>query len=194
MSLTNGHGRHSSKLAAPIPHIVHLCSLHRDKPRRLARPPPFPVRSRLIGKTQHLQLPGAAAAPSRLPHPLRTIMAPVSARRAVPRIVPAIPHRLSRAPPPARPITPEESNKGTVAQQEPDPAPKTAEERQSDGPPEEHLLTPDSRASVAGKSAAGAPALVHSPPSSQVDAQETPADAPGTLPLRLAPPLRDGAD
>jgi len=75
------------------------------------------------------------------------------------RIVPAIPYRLYKAQPAARPITPDESNKGTVTQQpELQPEPQTVTEKQPGERPEEHQvgaaetpLTPDSRASEAGK-------------------------------------------
>ncbi|KAG9379319.1 hypothetical protein A1F94_009675 [Pyrenophora tritici-repentis] len=79
------------------------------------------------------------------------------------RIVPAIPYRLYKAQPSARPITPEESNKGTVTQQpesqpESQPEPHPVAEQQSEEQPEEHHVgaadtppTPDSRASEAGK-------------------------------------------
>ncbi|KAF1837012.1 hypothetical protein BDW02DRAFT_566427 [Decorospora gaudefroyi] len=95
-------------------------------------------------------------------------------RRPGSRIVPAIPYRLSRAQPSARPITPEESNKGAVTQQpappppeqqeadekrpgeqdqeqeqEQEQKPEQAEEPQAVAPP-----TPDSRTSGAGKSEA----------------------------------------
>lgn len=106
-------------------------------------------------------------------------------RRMVPRIVPAIPLRLSRAPPAARPITPEESIRGTVVTpQEPESAPPVVgatseqgmqehgkQEREKEHSAEQRAavvgespLTPDSRISVADKHDEGAPAFVHSPP------------------------------
>ncbi|KAH9877394.1 hypothetical protein IAQ61_002760 [Plenodomus lingam] len=101
--------------------------------------------------------------------------AAMQARRPMPRIVPAIPHRLSRAPPATRPLTPEESNKGAVAQQEPQAEPPTAEEEeQPNAPSEDHRApahdapwTPDSKASGTGKQAQPkALALASSPPAS----------------------------
>lgn len=109
-------------------------------------------------------------------------------RRPVPRIVPAIPHRLSRAPPPARPIIPEDSSKH---EQEPAPAPEPAPEPEPEPeplplveqlPPEqpqEQPLTPDSSASVTGKSDAGAPVFAPSPTASQsIDRPSTPSTGP----------------
>lgn len=122
--------------------------------------------------------------------PLSADTAPSSqkqARRPVPRIVPAIPHRLARAPPPARPITPEESNKGAVTQQDAEPEPKAvAEEKQAEGHPEEQQagavqtpLTPDSRVSVGEKNGEDTPVLGASPPTPQNDHVEQGADPEG---------------
>jgi hypothetical protein len=140
--------------------------------------------------------------PSHLPHPSPTAMADTAVahkqrqgRRPGSRIVPAIPYRLSRAQPAARPIAPEESSKGTVTQQpEPQPEPQTVEEKQ----PEEAQgvaetpLTPDSRTSGAEKSEADAeaPVLADSPAKSQEDSV-APADPPGMYPIFIGtvPPL-----
>jgi hypothetical protein len=107
-------------------------------------------------------------------------MAPVSAdtakssqkqaRRPAPRIVPAIPHRLSRAAPATRPITPEHSHKGTVVQPQSEALPPSQlqpqpHKRRVQAPP-----TPDSRASTASKSEPGLSDLAHSP----VSSSETP--------------------
>jgi hypothetical protein len=107
-------------------------------------------------------------------------------RRPGSRIVPAIPYRLSRAQPAARPITPEESNKGTVTQQpERQPEPQTVQEKQPDEGVEtqqvgvaETPLTPDSRTSDGRESEEDAPVLADSPPKSQED-PVAPADAQG---------------
>lgn len=71
------------------------------------------------------------------------------ARRSVPRIIPAIPHRFSRPAPAARPVTPDDSTSAAVTQREPEPQPQPqpqpAPEKDSheavETPP-----TPDSRA------------------------------------------------
>jgi hypothetical protein len=107
-------------------------------------------------------------------------------RRPGSRIVPAIPYRLSRAQPAARPITPEESNKGTVTRQpELQPEPQTVEEKQPDevgeaqqGGVADTPLTPDSRTSGAEKSEAEAPVLADSPSKSEED-PIAPADDEG---------------
>ena len=78
-------------------------------------------------------------------------------RRPGSRIVPAIPYRLSRPQPAARPITPEASSKGTAAQQpELQPEPQTVEEKQpgeageaQQGAVAEAPLTPESKSSGA---------------------------------------------
>ncbi|KAH9871853.1 hypothetical protein J1614_006111 [Plenodomus biglobosus] len=159
------------------------------------------VRSRLIGNINHEQLPGAAAAVRHplhpRPRPLRpplaharwkaiAMPAAMQARRPMPRIVPAIPHRLSRAPPAARPLTPEESNKGAVAQPEPQPEPLAADEKQptahledQQAPAPDAPWTPDSKASGSGKQPqADAPALASSPPASPPGGVEEPQHAP----------------
>ncbi|KAF1948062.1 hypothetical protein EJ02DRAFT_12098 [Clathrospora elynae] len=107
------------------------------------------------------------------------------ARRAGPRIVPAIPHRLSRPRPAARPMTPEESTKGTVTKHEPESALQVVVETQADEQTEaqqvgviETPLTPDSRTSVADKSEGDAPTLADSPASFQDDHVEQAVAAP----------------
>ncbi|KAJ4310495.1 hypothetical protein N0V94_008412 [Neodidymelliopsis sp. IMI 364377] len=111
-------------------------------------------------------------------------MAPVSAdaarpvqkqqaRRPLSRIVPAIPHRLSRPVPAARPMTPEHSHKGAVTQKKEEPAPELEPEPQQPQQPQEPQqpvqtpLTPDSKTSAAEKTGTEvqveAPALASSP-------------------------------
>ncbi|KAF1933005.1 uncharacterized protein M421DRAFT_1578 [Didymella exigua CBS 183.55] len=106
------------------------------------------------------------------------------ARRPVSRIVPAIPLRLSRKAPAARPITPEESHKGLVTQlkQEPEPQPQpqppALEERTVEEQPAEAAqtpLTPESKTSVEVPEAEAeveAPVLTRSPAKS-LDAEVT---------------------
>jgi hypothetical protein len=118
-------------------------------------------------------------------------------RRPGSRIVPAIPYRLSRAQPAARPITPEESTKGAVTQHpEPQREPQPVEEKQADEQAEEAVeaqqagaaetpLTPDSRTSGAEKSEAEAPVLADPPPATHEDAV-APADAQGAYSKELA--------
>jgi hypothetical protein len=96
------------------------------------------------------------------------------ARRPLSRIVPAIPHRLSRSRniPSARPITPEESHKGTVAQTEPDPQPvveQAANVQQPVPSSKEAPLTPDSPNSNGDKSEVETPVLATSPAKSADD-------------------------
>ncbi|KAF2852405.1 hypothetical protein T440DRAFT_467094 [Plenodomus tracheiphilus IPT5] len=112
--------------------------------------------------------------------------AAVQTRRPMPRIVPAIPHRLARAPPAVRPLTPDESHKGAVAAHEPQAEPPTAEEKQSDAPADDQRApaddapwTPDSRASGAGRQEQpDAPALASSPPTSHDGGGEEAQHAP----------------
>ncbi|KAF2633582.1 hypothetical protein BU25DRAFT_405446 [Macroventuria anomochaeta] len=95
------------------------------------------------------------------------------ARRPLSRIVPAIPHRLSRPVPAARPITPEESHRGAVTQQKQEPTPQTqqlvVEEKKVELQPAEAVqtpLTPESKTFVEKPEAeveAEAPALASSP-------------------------------
>jgi hypothetical protein len=92
-------------------------------------------------------------------NPTRAHAAQTLHRRPGSRIVPAIPYRLSKTQPSARPITPEESSKGTPAPP-PDLHPEQQEQeqeqrRQSDGRSKGHQEaiadtppTPDSRASA----------------------------------------------
>jgi hypothetical protein len=76
------------------------------------------------------------------------------ARRPLSRIVPAIPHRLSRPVPVARPITPEESCKGAVTQQKPQSEPQSkpaVREKKVEGQPAaaaQAPLTPESKNSA----------------------------------------------
>jgi hypothetical protein len=97
------------------------------------------------------------------------------ARRPLSRIVPAIPHRLSRSRniPSARPITPDESNKGTVPQSEPEPQPVVDEKPATEQLPQpsdaEAPLTPDSRASIEDKNEGAAAVLAASPAESAED-------------------------
>ena len=90
------------------------------------------------------------------------------ARRPPARIVPAIPHRLAKALPATRPITPEESSKGTLVPRQDTPPEQELQSTIAAQPDEqaaaiEPPLTPDSRTSVAGKSEADAPFSAHSP-------------------------------
>ncbi|KAF1355685.1 hypothetical protein EJ07DRAFT_131325 [Lizonia empirigonia] len=114
------------------------------------------------------------------------------ARRPLSRIVPAIPHRLSRpvpAVPAARPVTPAESPKGAdrvtqQQQQQPEPGlPAVGEQSAAAAQPP---LTPDSRAS-AEKPEASADGGASAPASSPVESQDEPeaahvADAQGESP------------
>ncbi|KAI4705452.1 hypothetical protein J4E81_000334 [Alternaria sp. BMP 2799] len=80
-------------------------------------------------------------------------------RRPGPRIVPAIPYRLSKSQPSARPITPDGSTKDSVAQPaKPQPEPQSAHERQEQEQTENQQaeavqtpLTPESNTSGAEK-------------------------------------------
>lgn len=109
------------------------------------------------------------------------------ARRPVPRIVPAIPLRLSRAVPAVRPVTPEASQKGTVTQQEPEAEPTAATQAPADeGPPDAQKeapvqvpLTPESRVSAVDKTEAGGPVLAVSPAVSHRDSAEGTLETPG---------------
>jgi hypothetical protein len=94
------------------------------------------------------------------------------ARRPPSRIVPAIPHRLSRSIPAARPVTPEESNRGAVTQNGPDAqvtADKQADEQLPPASAVDAPLTPDSRASGEVKSEEDATVLAASPAESAED-------------------------
>jgi hypothetical protein len=102
----------------------------------------------------------------------------ISPRETRRRIVPAIPLRLSRTIPAARPITPEESNQGAVTQHEPKAHPAAevpvgGEGRQS-ATTVEAPMTPDSRVSAAKGEGEGevddeAPVLATSPARSAED-------------------------
>jgi hypothetical protein len=140
--------------------------------------------------------------PPTLPHSALaqhlTTMAPIvaetapaaqrQARRPLSRIVPAIPHRLSRSRnaniPAARPITPDESSKGTVTQSAPEPPPAVDEKPPTEELPQardaEAPLTPDSRASSENKSEGGLPVLAASPAKSAEDHGHLAVQPPGT--------------
>lgn len=98
-------------------------------------------------------------------------------RRPPPRIVPAIPHRLARTVPVARPITPDESSKDTTPQHEPEADLQAAAQKRVDAPggeqqqqaPLETPMTPDSKNSTTEKSEAGAPVPIDSPATSRED-------------------------
>jgi hypothetical protein len=114
------------------------------------------------------------------------------ARRPVSRIVPAIPHRLSRKAPAARPITPDESHKGPVTQpkqeSEPQPQPPAVEEKKVPEQPAEVVqtpLTPESKASVEKPEAeveAEGPVPASSPAKSQIEEVKQVAEAQGESP------------
>jgi hypothetical protein len=98
------------------------------------------------------------------------------ARRPLSRIVPAIPHRLSKSRnlPSARPITPEESSKGTVVQNDPEPQPAAEKMTKQQLPLPSTVdtpMTPDSRASTgdADKSEVDTAVLAASPAKSAED-------------------------
>lgn len=131
-------------------------------------------------------------------------------RRPVPRIVPAIPHRLSRAVPAARPITPEESNK---PEPEPEPQPASESHPLVEQPSHEQSeqqapqavdtpLTPDSRTSDVGKSDQDAPSAAQHQRDQAAHLQDNfvngqPLDTPAanglhrklTIPAQLPPPF-----
>lgn len=121
------------------------------------------------------------------------------ARRQLSRIVPAIPHRLSRPVPAARPITPEKSHKGPVTQQKPKPKqkqeqeqeqeleaqvqqPAVEEEKVEEQPAEavQTPLTPESKASVEKPEAeVEAPVRADSPAKSEDDEVKQVAEPQG---------------
>ena len=112
------------------------------------------------------------------------------ARRLPARIVPAIPHRLSRtrntlAP---RPITPDESTKGAAEKQEPEPLPavetQSKEQLQPPTPSAEAPMTPDSRAATDEKSEEETTVLAASPANSADDHVELAAQHPGKFGAR----------
>lgn len=92
------------------------------------------------------------------------------ARRPVPRIVPAIPHRFSRPPAAARPITPDESTSAVVTQP-PLEAQQAAIEQAKDrvATPVQTPLTPESKASALNSTDVEEPALASSPARSADD-------------------------
>ncbi|KAH7401144.1 hypothetical protein DE146DRAFT_694072 [Phaeosphaeria sp. MPI-PUGE-AT-0046c] len=99
------------------------------------------------------------------------------ARRPLSRIVPAIPHRLSRSRnmPAARPITPDESNQGTTTKNEPEPQAEVLQQAKDELPAartEGAPLTPDSRASNEEKKEEEATVLAASPAKSAEDVVE----------------------
>jgi len=113
-------------------------------------------------------------------------MAPVSAdsaaasqrhaRRSVARIIPAIPHRFSRPPAAARPITPDESTTAAATKADPEPHPtpeKKPEERAAT--PVQAPLTPDSNA--VGNGRVDESALANSPARSADDHVEMEVEA-----------------
>jgi hypothetical protein len=99
---------------------------------------------------------------------------PRQMRRTAPRIVPAIPLALSRPPPAARPLTPDESAIETVTQQDTEPSPPTAE-NEARGLPAKDPLTPLSTASGVKHDDVEVGA-----PTSAVDVPEEPLETQGT--------------
>ncbi len=160
---------------------ISTCTLLPPFPLRLLLPLPVPARSRIISRRPNLQLPGAAATPLSRPlepHSTFAMASAQQARRPPARIVPAIPHRLTKPLPSARPITPEESNKGTMPQYEAPPEqesqPVIEEQPDVQTGPVDPPLTPDSRLSVAGKSDIDAAISSHSPSHSHHSSIEHP--------------------
>ncbi|KAH8732193.1 hypothetical protein GQ44DRAFT_754752 [Phaeosphaeriaceae sp. PMI808] len=103
-------------------------------------------------------------------------------RRPLSRIVPAIPHRLSRNISSARPITPEESNKGTVTQNGLGPQvveDKPLEQQSLPVRAVDAPMTPDSRASVQDGSEKKTIILAVSPTKSADDHIEHICERPG---------------
>jgi hypothetical protein len=128
--------------------------------------------------------------------PIVAETAPVAqrqARRPLSRIVPAIPHRLSRSRniPSTRPITPDESNKGTVPQCEPEPQPVVEEKPAKEQLPQTNVtgapMTPDSRASTENKNESDTAVLAASPAKSAEDHVDLAVQHPGRLPAALLP-------
>ncbi|KAF2828900.1 hypothetical protein CC86DRAFT_444928 [Ophiobolus disseminans] len=117
------------------------------------------------------------------------------ARRPLSRIVPAIPHRLSRTVPAARPITPEESNKGAITQNGPEPQPIAEKQADEPLPPTSAVdapLTPDSRASGDEKSEVEATVLATSPAKSAEDHIERAPHHQDTKPSNDTKPTTNG--
>jgi len=121
------------------------------------------------------------------------------ARRPLSRIVPAIPHRLSRPVPTARSIPLEESHKSAVTQrkQEPKPLPQqpAVEERKVEEQPAEISQTPTtSRSETPAKRAgaeveAEAPGIVSAPTKSQDEEAKQEGEAPGRFSFLFRPDL-----
>ncbi|KAF1921275.1 hypothetical protein BDU57DRAFT_526155 [Ampelomyces quisqualis] len=179
---------------------------------RPSRPPPSTPaagRSRTtIGNPTPLLIPGAAAAPACLrPGSAHTTMAHLpadaapsaqrQARRLPSRIVPAIPHRLSRTRNTlaARPLSPDESNTGAADRPDPEPQPAVdtqAKEPLPPAPSAEAPMTPDSHAATDARSEDGATVLAASPAESAHDHVERTAEHPDAINGRAAtPPLAD---
>ncbi|KAF2244066.1 hypothetical protein BU26DRAFT_435474 [Trematosphaeria pertusa] len=112
------------------------------------------------------------------PNAADTAAAPQRQARRPTRIVPAVPHRFARTQPSARPITPEEPVKETVAPHAPDPQPAVEEEReeQSAAACVQTPLTPASRASAVSSGAVEEPTLASSPAASGDDHVEESLD------------------
>jgi hypothetical protein len=115
------------------------------------------------------------------------------ARRPLSRIVPAIPHRLSRSRniPSARPITPEESNKGTPSKNAPKAQPVVEQQPKAEVLPQTAAgapMTPDSRASSHEKSDVETTVLATSPAKSADDHVELADPQPGPPSQAPAPP------
>jgi hypothetical protein len=121
------------------------------------------------------------------------------ARRPLSRIVPAIPHRLSRSRniPSARPITPDESNKGTPTKNAPEAQPVVEQQQAKEELPPQTAadapMTPDSRASSHDKSDVEATVLATSPAKSADDHVELNNQHPGPPSQMPAPPVEEPA-
>ncbi|KAF2644729.1 hypothetical protein P280DRAFT_178647 [Massarina eburnea CBS 473.64] len=129
------------------------------------------------------------------PHPDTAIAATPQrqARRSVPRIIPAIPHRFAKPPAAARPITPDESTTAAAAVTRREPTPQPAEEKQPEraATPLQAPLTPESKVSTAshGDTDELVPAI--SPAHSGHHHAEEAVDSPGPSCLRnSATPLQ----
>jgi hypothetical protein len=199
--------RHSSWLLSPqYPSIgrLHCTSApsQSDTPR-LDPTSTFtcPERSRIIGPRSKPLIPGAAAATEHRSCLKKNItstnvnMAPTAAdtapsaqrqaRRPLSRIVPAIPHRLSRSRniPSSRPLSPpEEPNSGTVSKHEPEPQPVVEQLPKEQLPVPSNAeapLTPESRISNGDTSEVEAPGLATSPAKSVDDHVEIAGEPTG---------------
>lgn len=170
---------------------------HRSNTRRL---PQLPRRSRIIGNPIDPQLSWSRYSQKLLQLYKHNTMAQISAdaarpmqkqqaRRPLSRIVPAIPHRLSRPMPTARPITPEGSHKSAVTQrkQEPKSQPQqpAVEERKVKEQQTEVVQTPSTSEHKTlenkpeAEVEAEAPEMVGSPAKSQDQELKQVAEAPG---------------